>query len=177
MALTPAAMGPLPSADRRVTLFTCIQELPVKHKLLRQRPTPPKALSVCNKGVSAKYVAGFDKSVLPEITMNNKFYALALMGALAGGAFAQSSPPGVAVPPNTPGIASDKAQRAGEARKDMREKRSAKTPSATGGDTSKVAEGGAIGTDKAAIAGEARAETRDVRRPGRRKTTQGGTPK
>lgn len=109
--------------------------------------------------------------------LKTTLYALALTSLIAGGAVAQSNPPGAAVPPNTPGIASDKAQRAGEVRKDMREKRSPKGVSPSAGDTSRVAEGGAIGTDKAAIAGEGRAETRDMRRPGKPKPVPGGTPK
>jgi len=106
--------------------------------------------------------------------MKTKLYALALMSMFAGGAIAQSSPPGVAVPPNTPGIASDKASRAGEARKDMRPSQGVKP---SGGDMPKAPEGGAVGTDKAAMAGEQRAQTRDARRPGKARTTQGGTPK
>jgi len=106
--------------------------------------------------------------------MKKMFHALTLLGALTGGAWAQSSPPGVAVPPNTPGVASDKAQRAGEVRKDSR---LTKGVSPRGSDMPKVAEGGAIGTDKAAIAGEQRAETRDTRRPGKPKPMPGGTPK
>jgi hypothetical protein len=109
--------------------------------------------------------------------MKTKLYVLALTSLVAGAAFAQPSPPGLAVPPNTPGIASDKPQRAGEARKMMRESRSTKGVSQTGGDTTKTPEGGAIGTDKAAMNGEVRAETRDTRRPGKARTTQGGTPK
>ena len=106
--------------------------------------------------------------------MNNKFYALALMSMLAGSAYAQPSPPGVAVPPNTPGVASDQAQRAGEARKDMR---SQEGLNPRGGDMPKVAEGGAIGTGKAAMNGQRRADTRDMRRPGKPTPKQGGTPK
>ncbi|MEJ7688806.1 MAG: cell envelope biogenesis protein TolA [Variovorax sp.] len=106
--------------------------------------------------------------------MNNKFYSLALLALFAGTAGAQSSPPGVAVPPHTPGIASDKAQRAGEARKEMRPDQAVNP---RGGDMPKVAEGGAVGTDKAARAGERRADTRDARRPGKSKPMQGGTPK
>lgn len=109
--------------------------------------------------------------------MKIRLYALALTSLLAGVTFAQPTPPGVAVPPNTPGYASDPPQRAGEARKIMREKRSTKGVSQPGGDEPKAPEGGAIGTDKAAMNGEGRAETRDQRRPGKRKTTQGGTPK
>lgn len=106
--------------------------------------------------------------------MNKKFYVFALTGLLSAGAFAQGSPPGVAVPPNTPGIASDKASRAGEARKEMRPAVGVKP---SGGDANRAPEGGAIGTDKAAVAGEMRAETRNTRRPGKARTTQGGTPK
>lgn len=106
--------------------------------------------------------------------MKNKLYAFALVGMLAGSAFAQGNPPGAAVPPNTPGIASDKATRAGEARKEMRPAVGVKP---SGGDMKMAPEGGAIGADKAAVAGERRAETRDERRPGKARTTQGGTPK
>jgi len=107
--------------------------------------------------------------------MKNKLYTLALLGMLAGGACAQSSPPGVAVPPHTPGVASDKAQRAGEVRKDARLTQGV-SPRGTS-DMPKVAEGGAIGTDKAAMAGEQRAGTRDTRRPGKPRPMPGGTPK
>ncbi|MEJ8856762.1 hypothetical protein WKW79_19465 [Variovorax robiniae] len=106
--------------------------------------------------------------------MKRIFYTLTLLSALTGGAWAQSSPPGVAVPPQTPGVASDKAQRAGEVRKDSRLTQGV-TP--RGSDMPKVAEGGAIGTDKAAISGERRAETRNTRRPGRPTPVPGGTPK
>lgn len=108
------------------------------------------------------------------MTMNKNLCAITLMSVLASGAFAQATPPGAAVPPNTPGVASDKAQRAGEARKQMRPSTGV---NARGGDMPQVAEGGAIGTDKAAMAGERRAETRDMRRPGKTKPMQGGTPK
>lgn len=109
-----------------------------------------------------------------EIFGMKKFFALACVSLFAVVAQAQSNPPGVAVPPNTPGVASDKAQRAGEMRKEMRPAGMAK-PSA--GDTPKVPEGGAIGTDKGAMAGERRAETRDDRKPNRAKPMPGGTPK
>jgi hypothetical protein len=105
--------------------------------------------------------------------MKNSLYALVLLGSFAGAAGAQSSPPGVPVPPNTPGVATDKAQMTGEMRKEMRP---AGRVNPRGGDMPKVAEGGAIGTDKAAIAGERRAGTRDMRRPGKRRSMQGGTP-
>jgi len=111
-----------------------------------------------------------------ENMMKTKLYAFALTSLLAGGALAQSSPPGLAVPPNTPGIASDAAQRAGEARKNLRQQRSSKGVPKSGGDEANAREINPIGTDKATMAGEARAETRDARRPGKRKTTQGGTP-
>jgi hypothetical protein len=103
-----------------------------------------------------------------------KTLSILLAGLFAAGAYAQPTPPGVPVPPNTPGFASDKPTQAGEMRKDRRPAGLVKAP---GGDEPRVAEGGAIGTDKAAIAGEARAETRDTRRPGKRPSTQGGTPK
>jgi hypothetical protein len=104
----------------------------------------------------------------------NKLLAALIAGSFAAGAYAQSSPPGVAVPPNTPGVAGDRATAAGEMRKDRRAAGMVKAP---GGDQPKAPEGGAIGTDRAATAGEARAETRDTRRPGKRPSTQGGTPK
>ena len=101
--------------------------------------------------------------------------ALIVTGLMAAtGAFAQSNPPGANVPPNTPGYATGKSERAGEARKDRRAPGMVK-PQA--GDESRTPEGGAIGNDRAAVAGEARAETRDTRRPGKAKTMQGGTPK
>lgn len=106
--------------------------------------------------------------------MNHKLLALTLAGFFAAGAHAQPSPPGVAVPPNTPGIAGDKATQAGEMRKDRRPAGMVKAPA---GDQPKAPEGGAVGTDRAAAAGEARAETRDTRRPGKPKPMQGGTPK
>lgn len=106
----------------------------------------------------------------------NKVFALLIAGgfAAAGVAHAQSNPPGAPVPPNTPGIATGKAERAAEAKKSTRPAGQVRAP---GGDESKTPEGGAIGTDRAAVAGEARAETRDERRPGKAKTMQGGTPK
>ncbi|QNK75291.1 cell envelope biogenesis protein TolA [Variovorax sp. PAMC28562] len=103
-----------------------------------------------------------------------KTLSILLAGLFAAGAYAQPTPPGVPVPPNTPGYATDKSTQAGEMRKDRRPTGMVKAP---GGDEPKAPEGGAIGTDKAAVAGEARAETRDQRRPGKRPSTQGGTPK
>ncbi|MBC7734705.1 MULTISPECIES: cell envelope biogenesis protein TolA [unclassified Variovorax] len=103
-----------------------------------------------------------------------KTLSILLAGLFAAGAYAQPTPPGVPVPPNTPGYATDKSTQAGEMRKDRRPAGMLKAP---GGDEPKAPEGGAIGTDKAAVAGEARAETRDQRRPGKRPSTQGGTPK
>lgn len=105
----------------------------------------------------------------------NRTLAALIVGLFAVVAHAQSNPPGVAVPPNTPGVATGKADQAGEARKDRRPQGQVRP--AAGGDTTKVPEGGAIGTDKAAVNGEGRAETRDARRPNKRKTMQGGTPK
>lgn len=105
--------------------------------------------------------------------MKNIIAATAI-GLLAFAAQAQSNPPGAAVPPNTPGYATGKAQMAAEAKKDMRPKGMVNPPA---GDTPKTAEGGAIGTDRAAVAGEMRAETRDARRPGKPDSMQGGTPK
>lgn len=104
----------------------------------------------------------------------NKLFAVLIAGFFAAGAYAQGSPPGVAVPPNTPGVAGDRATAAGEMRKDNRPAGAVK---ANGGDEPKVAEGGAIGNNKAARAGERRANTRDRRHPGKRRSTQGGTPK
>lgn len=104
----------------------------------------------------------------------HKMIAVAAAGLLAFAAHAQTNPPGAAVPPNTPGIATGKPDQAGEARKNTKPQGMVRTPT---DDTSKSPEGGAIGTDRAAAAGERRAETRDARRPGRQPTTQGGTPK
>lgn len=104
----------------------------------------------------------------------NKLLAALVAGLFAAGAYAQASPPGIAVPPNTPGIAGDRATSAGEMRKDNRPAGAVK---AQGGDEPKVAEGGAIGNNKAARAGERRANTRDQRHPGKRHSMQGGTPK
>ncbi len=106
----------------------------------------------------------------------NKAFALLIAGsfAAAGAAYAQSNPPGAPVPPNTPGIATGKAERAAEVKKDMKPAGKVRAP---GGDEPKTPEGGAIGTDRAAVNGEARAETRDTRRPGKPRTTQGSTPK
>ena len=92
----------------------------------------------------------------------------------AGAAHAQSNPPGVAVPPNTPGIATGKSDMAGEARKDRRTPGMLRGPA---GDEAATPEGGGVGTDRAAAAGERRAETRDARRPGKPKPVPGGTPK
>lgn len=106
-----------------------------------------------------------------------KYLALAaalVAGLLVTSVQAQQSPPGVAVPPNTSGIAGDRTTQAGEMRKDRRTGGMVK---ASGGDEPKAPEGGAIGTDRAAAAGEARAETRDTRRPNKPRTGQGGTPK
>ena len=106
--------------------------------------------------------------------MMKKIYAVAVCSMLSIGAYAQPSPPGVAVPPNTPGIASGPAQRAGEMRKDMRPEEGVNR---RGGDMPKIAENGAIGTGKAAAAGERRADKREMRHPNRRAPKQGGTPK
>lgn len=106
----------------------------------------------------------------------NKAFALLIAASFvaAGAAHAQSNPPGAPVPPNTPGIATGKAERAAEARKQSKPAGRVLPP---GGDEPRTPEGGAIGTDRAAVAGEARAETRDQRRPGKPRTTQGATPK
>jgi len=107
--------------------------------------------------------------------MNKHVFTLLVAGSLAAGAWAQPNPPGATVPPHTPGVATDKAQQAGERRKNMRPQSG--TRKQAGGDTLNTPEGGAIGTDRAAVAGEARAETRDTRRPNKRRSQQGGTPK
>ncbi|MET0540871.1 MAG: cell envelope biogenesis protein TolA, partial [Variovorax sp.] len=73
--------------------------------------------------------------------MSNRIFVLAFAALVAGGASAQSNPPGAAVPPNTPGIATGKAERAAEARKDMRPAGQVKKP---GGDQATAPEGGAI---------------------------------
>lgn len=107
--------------------------------------------------------------------MNKLVPALAIASLMAAGAaVAQSNPPGVAVPPNTPGVATGKSEMAGEARKDRRTPGQVRGPA---GDEAKTPEGGAVGTDRAAVAGERRAETRDERRPGKPKPVPGGTPK
>lgn len=103
-----------------------------------------------------------------------KIYALALSSMFAMGAYAQPSPPGVAVPPNTPGVASGPAQRAGEMRKDMRPEEGVNS---RGGDMPKAAQNDAIGTGKAARAGERRADKREMRHPRKSAPMQGGTPK
>ncbi len=103
-----------------------------------------------------------------------KYLAVLVAGLFAAGAYAQSNPPGAAVPPATPGVATGKSERAGEARKEMRPQVGVRAP---GGDQPKAPEGGAIGTDRAAIAGERRADTRDTRRPNKAKPVQGTTPK
>lgn len=105
----------------------------------------------------------------------NKLIAAATVGLMAFAAHAQSNPPGAPVPPNTPGYATGKSEMAGEARRNMRP--AASKPNMPAGDSSKTAEGGAIGTDRAAMAGERRADTRDQRRPGKPQSMQGGTPK
>ncbi len=105
--------------------------------------------------------------------MISRAFPLFIVSLAAVTAQAQSNPPGAAVPPSTPGIASGKSERAAEARK------AARTPGQlrpASGDASRTPEGGGIGTDRAAIAGEQRAKTRDERRPGKPKSTQGGTP-
>jgi len=104
----------------------------------------------------------------------NKLIAVATLSVCAFAAHAQSNPPGVPVPPNTPGYATGKSEMAGESRKGMRPAGKVAMPA---GDASKTPEGGAIGTDRAALAGEQRANTRDQRRPGKPKSMQGGTPK
>ncbi len=103
-----------------------------------------------------------------------------LLGTLIAGCFiagmaqAQQNPPGAAVPPATPGVATSKGQEAAESRKDMRPKGQVKE---MGGDMPKNEKTGAVVTDKAAVTGERRAETRDQRRPGKTDSSQGGTPK
>ncbi|CAA2106671.1 cell envelope biogenesis protein TolA [Variovorax paradoxus] len=99
---------------------------------------------------------------------------MAAMLVAAGSAAAQSNPPGAAVPPNTPGVATGKSEMAGEARKDRRAPGMVRGQP---GDEARTPEGGAIGNDRAAQAGERRAETRDERRPGKPKPVPGGTPK
>jgi hypothetical protein len=110
-----------------------------------------------------------------ELSMKKLVPALIVTGLMAAtGAYAQSNPPGANVPPNTPGYATGKSERAGEARKDRRAPGMVKPQP---GDEGKTPEGGAIGNDRAAVAGERRAETRDERRPGKPKPVPGGTPK
>lgn len=106
--------------------------------------------------------------------MMSRFIALLGTACLVAGVHAQPSPPGVAVPPHTPGVAGGKTERAAEARKNARPQ-GAVRPQA--GDQAKAPEGGGVGTDRAAVAGERRAETRDERRPGKPRAMQGGTPK
>ena len=103
-----------------------------------------------------------------------KFSAVLFVTLLGAFAHAQELPPGVAVPPGTPGYTVGKSQDAGEKRKQAKTQGLVRAP---GGDAPKSAEGGAIGNDKAAVAGEQRKSTRDARRPDKRRTTQGGTPR
>ncbi|MBU2407882.1 MAG: cell envelope biogenesis protein TolA, partial [Gammaproteobacteria bacterium] len=91
--------------------------------------------------------------------MKKKLCAFALLGLFAAASYAQSNPPGAAVPPHTPGVATDRAQQAGEARKAMRPEEGVNR---SAGDTPRVAEGGAIGTGKAARSGEQRVERREM---------------
>jgi hypothetical protein len=95
-----------------------------------------------------------------ELSMKKLVPALIVTGLMAAtGAYAQSNPPGANVPPNTPGYATGKSERAGEARKDRRAPGMVKPQP---GDEGKTPEGGAIGNDRAAVAGERRAETRET---------------
>ncbi|RYF58982.1 MAG: cell envelope biogenesis protein TolA [Comamonadaceae bacterium] len=102
----------------------------------------------------------------------NKFIAATAIGLFAFAAHAQSNPPGANVPPNTPGVATGKAEMAGEAKKNVRTQGRVQGP---GGDMARSAEGGAVGTGRAA--GDKWVEKRDQRRPNVPNTTQGGTPK
>jgi hypothetical protein len=103
---------------------------------------------------------------------SSRVFATAILSTLMLGA-AHAQAPGVAVPLGTPGYSTDRSAAAAETRKDKRQQGKVKKE---GGDTPPNAATGAIGTDKAATAGEKRKQSRDQRRPGRRKTTQGGTP-
>jgi hypothetical protein len=94
-----------------------------------------------------------------------------LASLLLSAAHAQA--PGVAVPLGTPGYSTDKSATAAEAKKNKRPEGQTRQE---GGDAPKNAATGAIGTDKAATAGETHVQKRNQRKPGRRKTTQGGTP-
>ncbi|RYF79858.1 MAG: cell envelope biogenesis protein TolA [Comamonadaceae bacterium] len=104
----------------------------------------------------------------------NKFTAAAFMGLFAFAAHAQTNPPGANVPPHTPGVATGKAEMAGEAKKDARTQGRVQGP---GGDMPRSAEGGAVTTGRAAAAGDKWVEKRDQRRPNASPTAQGGTPK
>lgn len=104
----------------------------------------------------------------------NKFIAATAIGLFAFAAHAQSNPPGANVPPHTPGVASGKAEMAGEAKKNARTQGRVQGP---GGDMARSAEGGAVGTGRAAAAGDKWVEKRDQRRPNAPHASQGGTPK
>jgi len=100
----------------------------------------------------------------------SKVLAVMIAGLFAVGAYAQNPAGTSSVQGNA---TNSKPQQRAEAKKDSKAAGQVKAP---GGDAPKSAEGGAVGSDKAAVAGEARKDTRDQRRPGKKKTTQGGTP-
>jgi len=100
----------------------------------------------------------------------SKVLAVLIAGLFAAGAYAQN-PTGTS--PEQGNVTNTKPQVRAEAKKAAKP---AGKVAPTAGDNAKTAEGGAVGTDKAAVSGEKRRSTRDQRRPGKRKSTQGGTP-
>jgi hypothetical protein len=100
----------------------------------------------------------------------SKVLAVMIAGLFAVGAYAQN-PAGTSAEQGN--ATNSKSQQRAEARKDAKPAGEVKGP---GGDAPKSLEGGAVANDKAAAAGEGRKQTRDQRRPGKKKTTQGGTP-
>lgn len=106
----------------------------------------------------------------------NKFLTATAVGLFAFAAHAQSNPPGAAVPPATPGIATGQAEQKAEARKDARAPGQVQ---AQGGDTVRSAEGGKVAgkRDANAAAIDGAKNKRDQKRPHAAHTSQGSTPK
>jgi hypothetical protein len=104
-----------------------------------------------------------------------KLLSIAAAGMfVAGTAFAQTNPPGAAVPPATPGVANSKPQQSAEMHKDQRADKPVNQP---GGDTPKSAEGSGMKTDKATMSADQRVMTRDAKNPAAPPVKQGSTPK
>ncbi|MDM0112431.1 cell envelope biogenesis protein TolA [Variovorax sp. J22R133] len=109
------------------------------------------------------------ETISNEEYVMSKVLAVMIAGLFAVGAYAQN-PAGQS---SEQGNVTNKATERADAKKASKPAGQVKGP---GGDAPLSTESAVTSSDKAAASGEARKQTRDQRRPGKRKTTQGGTP-